>query len=1057
VAAATANGGLTLVGTEGATLGILLPTATDALSATTSTGSGLELSSAGLSLLQGCSDGQILKWNEASDVWGCQDDAQGTGASPIGASGGVITKNTAGDQFYLTMAEAGDYGLKVDASVAPTVDLVQLTNTGYGVATNAVDLMSLNFTTANSQTGSNTNAALQIDVTSGTVTSGTPNVYGINIGNITGQTAANEAAINIGTGWDNALVANGNIKLEARPNTNAAADLNWTVISGTAGTIGDNSTTAIASVSATAVYNGSLYVGTSKADSAEVYRYDGPTLGTWTKVSQSTAGTIAASGTASIDRVTTMVVWNGYLYAGTFETDKAEVYRYDGGTTWTKVSQTTAGTISSGGTSAIDGIGAMAVYNGSIYAGTREGGKAEIYRYDGGTSWTRVSTTTPGTIITTTAVDSIDSMIVFNNSLYAGGRKASTADIYRYTGGTVWTRVVSAINAATAISAMAVWNGKLYFGTEKANAAAVYRWDDSGITGSTNTVIVSNNTAGTIKSGGTSAIDRIAGMTVYNGRLYVSTNEADKAEIYRYDGGDGAVAASPPLWTLVSRGPAGTLVAGGTSAVDGAGILQQYGSDLLAFTDEYNGGTSKAEVIKYTTVTDQSYALKFHAASSLLGGEQNGLLNEASITFVASSSSSWYQGAQTTGNFIFSHGIRTAYGAYDVAEDYPTRDDSLEVGDVVAVDTREQGMVVKSGRIYDPAIVGVYSETPALRLAQLDTQINGGRAIPVALAGRVPVKVSTENGPIAIGDTLTSSSIPGVAMKATKAGAVIGRAMEAYQGEGVGKVMAFVNVSSIGGIGVQVVSALDNIGEVAPQATQAAGLSTIVTDRLVASEIQVGTISASQIDGLSELITAEASTAAARGFAELQSGWLDQVFARLTSWLAEVRTLVFGGNVTFIGQVGFGRSSAGEVTLPVGQTEIHVEYETAYARAPIVAVTPVSDGVGNEQVAALLLSGDVRYILVGRTEHGFTIRVNRTLETPLTFTWTAVLAPAQSAPPAASPAPTVAPSASPSPTPVVTSPEASASPSPPSTPVPSASNVPAFLPSETSSASAVSL
>ncbi len=63
----------------------------------------------------------------------------------------------------------------------------------------------------------------------------------------------------------------------------------------------------------------------------------------------------------------------------------------------------------------------------------------------------------------------------------------------------------------------------------------------------------------------------------------------------------------------------------------------------------------------------------------------------------------------------------------------------------------------------------------------------------VSLAGRTFVKVSTENGPIAVGDYLTSSSMPGVAMKATKSGPTIAIALEAYDGVGVGKIPVFVN------------------------------------------------------------------------------------------------------------------------------------------------------------------------------------------------------------------------------------------------------------------------
>ena len=54
----------------------------------------------------------------------------------------------------------------------------------------------------------------------------------------------------------------------------------------------------------------------------------------------------------------------------------------------------------------------------------------------------------------------------------------------------------------------------------------------------------------------------------------------------------------------------------------------------------------------------------------------------------------------------------------------------------------------------------------------------------MAAVGRVPVKVSLENGPIRVGDPLTSSSKPGVAMRATKAGKIVGYALEDAQQDG---------------------------------------------------------------------------------------------------------------------------------------------------------------------------------------------------------------------------------------------------------------------------------
>ena len=48
--------------------------ATDGLSTTTSSGSGIEVLASGVGLLQGCANNEILKWNETTDVWACAAD-----------------------------------------------------------------------------------------------------------------------------------------------------------------------------------------------------------------------------------------------------------------------------------------------------------------------------------------------------------------------------------------------------------------------------------------------------------------------------------------------------------------------------------------------------------------------------------------------------------------------------------------------------------------------------------------------------------------------------------------------------------------------------------------------------------------------------------------------------------------------------------------------------------------------------------------------------------------------------------------------------------------------
>ena len=148
----------------------------------------------------------------------------------------------------------------------------------------------------------------------------------------------------------------------------------------------------------------------------------------------------------------------------------------------------------------------------------------------------------------------------------------------------------------------------------------------------------------------------------------------------------------------------------------------------------------------------------------------------------------------------------TAWTAADIAEMYPTLDKSLEAGDLVSTEATASGYIKKSEVSYDSGLLGAVSTDPAGVLGYKTED-----SVPVALIGRVPVKVSNINGPIKIGDSITSSSLPGIGMKATGIGVVVGKALEPFDPEnGVGtaescpeignsatcgRIMVFVNVS----------------------------------------------------------------------------------------------------------------------------------------------------------------------------------------------------------------------------------------------------------------------
>jgi hypothetical protein len=119
------------------------------------------------------------------------------------------------------------------------------------------------------------------------------------------------------------------------------------------------------------------------------------------------------------------------------------------------------------------------------------------------------------------------------------------------------------------------------------------------------------------------------------------------------------------------------------------------------------------------------------------------------------------------------------------------------VADVVCPDRTHSERAVLCTRS-DHALLGVIADETSsflvnARGGSVDATLTGQ---PLVLAGRVPVKVSLENGPIEIGDFLTPSSTPGVAMRLTGPGASVGIALASFDGHAgaSGAVLCFVKV-----------------------------------------------------------------------------------------------------------------------------------------------------------------------------------------------------------------------------------------------------------------------
>jgi fibronectin-binding autotransporter adhesin len=135
----------------------------------------------------------------------------------------------------------------------------------------------------------------------------------------------------------------------------------------------------------------------------------------------------------------------------------------------------------------------------------------------------------------------------------------------------------------------------------------------------------------------------------------------------------------------------------------------------------------------------------------------------------------------------------------DLAEAYYTDDSSITPGTVVGLGDGAVASVKKTSGAYDSHALGVVSTAPGHILGDPNRPIGAGeRPVLLALSGRIPVRVSLENGPILPGDYLTTSSTPGVAMKATKPGQMIGKALEGFSStnpDAQGSVMTFANLT----------------------------------------------------------------------------------------------------------------------------------------------------------------------------------------------------------------------------------------------------------------------
>jgi hypothetical protein len=344
----------------------------------------------------------------------------------------------------------------------------------------------------------------------------------------------------------------------------------------------------------------------------------------------------------------------------------------------------------------------------------------------------------------------------------------------------------------------------------------------------------------------------------------------------------------------------------------------------------------------------------------------------------------------------------------DLAEIYYTHD-YVQPGELVSLDSGMKAGVRKSDSPYDSSVMGIISTKPGLVLGDPTGSDPSAKPVQLALSGRVPVKVSDENGSIKAGDPLTSSSTPGAVMKATEPGWVVGMAMEDQKDNNT-QVMAFVNRSWYGGqssaktssiVGMKLTDpGIDGALQSQQDALQT-GLSSdnpelvsqafdVLKDVQKAVVGQEGRLQDLEAKSNSPSSTSDSATTSATQSQIAQavfSGGIvsddiefmgDAVFNAISTFKGQAvfaGGATFNNDVIFNGHIKFGSDGSGSTVIPAGATSTTVSFTNAYPTAPIVNLTPVDY--------------DGKYRLTNVSSGGFTIVIDAPTSANTEFNWLA--------------------------------------------------------------------
>lgn len=917
----------------------------------------------------------------------------------------------------------------------------------------ALDSFALSSTGLNVTAGGALTGVASIDTITASATgltfagAGTISSTGVNTMTIDSGTTG---AVNIGTG------ANAKVVTLGSTNTSASTAINSgtggiTLLTGTSGNL-SMTTGSTGTVTLDSGTTGAVNVGTGS--NAKTVTVGSLNTTATTNINSGTGGltlltgtsgnlslTTGTTGTATLDSGTT-----GGVNVGTNANAKTVTIGNSTGATAVNINTGTGGlTLTTGTTGAVSlksgTTGSVTLDSGTTGAvNVGNGANAKTITIGNNTSSTAVNitsgtggisllTTTSGNLSLTsgsTGTVTLDSgttgAVNIGNGANAktvtiGNSTSSTA--LNFTSGTGAQTFTSSNATGTTTSSAFVFNPSainsgtgLYLSSSTLTSGLLMDLQVSG------TAAAANQTALNILTTGATATN---GITTYGAQISnTHTNATSGTNVALYLNASGATTANYGL--IVNSGNVGI---GTTTPSRTFDVTGDWGGNVVTTTTTNSGTTStistkalayyvassdttgtcatgtKTFNITGLSATEGSYA--YIVSKAIDAGCNAGTLtvtvsiNGTTISTVANANT----GGTVTENYMVAYangGWRiigtpsTADGA-DLAEMYSTNDRGLEAGDVVSLDSSLKFGVKKSAGVNDRGVMGIVSTTPAMVIGE--TGGEGVTAVPIALAGRVPVKVSTENGPIKAGDQLTPSSIAGVAMKATKAGPIIGMAMNNYEDSGKqGLILAFVRSGYFNGentltgsisdgqdSGQVILGQLMNGTLTNPKASTPSEIFTdrviagleIVTPKITTDELITNKIKVTQIEGLKDFVMNVASSSATPN--TISNNLIAEAITKVFNSVAEFfDKVIFHNDVNFLGRATFNNDTAGFAVINAGAAEVEIKFDQEYQNIPIITASPDTA---------------VLYSIKETGTKGFKIKLAKTENEDIKFSWVA--------------------------------------------------------------------